>query len=128
LTEEKHKRHTQKIKASFVAITLVFLLTLGLFGWLLLDIRDLTTKTAKLSKTTAHLTLENTKRIKEIQESRVFSCRSTYRGVRRVFRPFFPKNPTTRQQRVTIVKFNRVINRLVKGCEKQTAPKQPKGH
>lgn len=120
---EKHKKHTQKIKASFVAITLVFLLTLTLFGWLLLDIRDLSTKTAKLSKTTAHLTLENTKRITEIQESRVFSCKSTYRGVRRVFRPFFPKNPRTAQQRAVVHKFNKKINQLVNGCEIQTNPK-----
>jgi hypothetical protein len=122
LTEERHKRHTEKIKASFVAITLVFLLTLGLFGWLLLDIRDITARTAKLSKATAHLSVENTKRIREIQKSRVRSCQTTYSGVRNVFRPFLPKHPTG-TLRTQIEKFNRVINRLIRGCQKQTNPR-----
>jgi hypothetical protein len=127
-TEEKrHQRHAKRIKLSFVLMTLLFFLIVGGFMWLLLDIRDISRKTASLSKATARLTLENTKRIDEIQKSRTFSCKQTYRGVRNVFRPFFPKHPSDKKQARTIQKFNRTIDALIAGCESQTKPKSGGG-
>jgi hypothetical protein len=126
--EKRQERHARKIKLSFVLMSLLFVLVLSGFAWLLLDIRDVSTrtqhlaqKTAKLSTTTAHLTLENTKRIAEIQASRNFSCKQTYRGVRKVFKPFFTKSPPA-----IVRKFNRTVNKLIAGCESQVKPKPKK--
>jgi hypothetical protein len=123
--EKRQERHAKKIKLSFVLLTLLFLLVLGGFAWLLIDIRDVSNRTAKvsaqtaiLSKATAHLTLENTKRIGDIQESRNYSCKQTYKGVRQVFRPFF-----TRSSKAIVQKFNRTIDTLVAGCQTQVKPK-----
>lgn len=121
--EKQHARHAKRIKLSFVLMTLLFMLIVAGFMWLLLDIRDISRKTAVLAKSTAHLTVENTKRINEIQESRTSSCKQTYRGVRNVFRPFFPKHPTDQNQARTIRKFYSTIDALVAGCESQTKPK-----
>lgn len=126
--ENRHKVHARKIKTSFVLLTLLFLLVLGGFAWLLIDIRDvsnqtaeLSDRTAKLSAATAHLALENSKRIEEIQASRGYSCRQTYKGVREVFRPFFKKAP-----KASIQKFNQTVDALIVGCQTQVKPK-PKG-
>lgn len=107
---------------SFVVLTVLFFLTLLGFAWVLTDVRDLSQKTANLSKATAHLSVENSKRINEIQTSRTSSCKKTYRGILDVIRPFFPKKGATKEQKATRAKFQRIINRLVKGCEKQTRP------
>jgi hypothetical protein len=121
--EKRQEHHAKRIKLSFVLLTCLFFLIVAGFMWLLLDIRDISRKTAILSTATAHLTLENTKRINEIQASRTASCRQTYRGVRNVFRPFFPKHPSDKKQARTIRKFNGTIDALVAGCESQTKPK-----
>jgi hypothetical protein len=121
--EKRQKKHAKRIKTSFVLLTFLFLFVLGGFAWLLLDIRDVSKKTAALSTATAHLTLENTKRIAEIQASRNYSCRQTYRGVREVFSPFFKGAPEAQVQ-----KFNRTIDALITGCQTQVKPKpKPKG-
>lgn len=110
------------IKRSFAVLTVLFCLTLAGFAWLLVDVQNLSQKTASLSKSTAHLSVENSKRIDEIQNSRISSCKKTYRGVRDVFRPFFPKKPRTVSQKKLVTKFDGVVKRLVRGCEKQTRP------
>jgi hypothetical protein len=128
--EKRQEKHAKKIKTSFVLLTLLFFLVLGGFAWMLVDIRDVSTRTAtlslqtaKLTAKTAHLTRENTKRIAEIQASRNYSCRQTYRGVRQVFRPFFVGAPEAQ-----IKKFNRTIDTLIAGCQTQVKPKsKPKG-
>lgn len=114
----------RRIKTSFVAIVVIFLLTLMGFSYLLNDVVNLSHKTSHLSKATAHLSLENSKRITEIQSSRVSSCKKTYRGVRDVFRPFFPSKPRTEAQKDLVQRFNRRINLLVRGCNNQTKPHQ----
>lgn len=118
-----YTKKNNDVPKAFVLLTLLFFLTLGLFAWLLHDVRDLSQKNAKVSKATARLSIENSKRISEIQASRIESCQTTYEGVRKVFRPFFPKDP---KQKALIVKFNSVIDGLVAGCESQTKP-QPSG-
>lgn len=68
-----------------------------------------------------HRISDNQSRIREIQESRVSSCRQTYEGIRDVFKPFFrPMTDRTAKERKDIRKFNRVINRLKAGCDTQT--------
>lgn len=109
------------VKRSFAIVTILFFLTLVGFSWLLVDVRDLSQKNERLTKATAHLTIENTKRIDEIQNSRVSSCKKTYEGIQDVFRTFFPKKLTDAQKKI-LAKFDRDISRLVRGCEKQTRP------
>jgi hypothetical protein len=43
------------------------------------------------------LVVENSNRIKEIQKSRLESCKRTYNGIREVFLPFFPPPPKNSQ-------------------------------
>lgn len=81
-----------------------------------------------------HLDSQNTARIAEVnklvrqqQQSRIFSCKTTYKGVRQTFQPFFPKkdDPTTPQNELTNTKkFNDNIDRLIRGCIKQTKIKR----
>jgi hypothetical protein len=122
-SDKRHERHSKRIKLSFILLTLLFFAIIAGFTWVLLDVRDLSSKTAALTKVSVRLTIENTKRINEIQKSRKFSCKQTYRGVRNVFRPFFPKRPHTSEQERTIRKFNRTVDTLVAGCESQTRTK-----
>lgn len=112
------------IKASFVAIVVIFLLTLAGFAYLLNDVIELSNKTADLTKATARLTRANTNHIAMIQQSRVSSCRKTYNSIHEVFEPFFPKKPRTRAQQELIDRFDHRVHLLVMGCTKQTAPHQ----
>lgn len=103
------------VKRWFIVITVLFFLILLGFSWTVHDIRA-------VSKKTAILSVENTNRINEIQDSRVSSCKTTYRGIRKVFSPFFPPSPRTEQQQHDVNQFNRIIHDLVDGCGKQTKP------
>lgn len=111
---EKHPRRT--ILIIYAVVTLVFLLTVSGFAWVVLDVLDLEKQNKNLGK-------ENHNRISEIQQSRVDSCKGTYRGIKEVFKPFFPAAPRTNEQQADLDKFNQTINRLQKGCVKQTKAK-----
>ena len=82
---------SRPIKVAFIAVTLLFFLTLAGFAWV----------------------------INDIQNSRESSCRQTYNGIREVFRPFFPEPPRTKEQQADLDKFNNTIDRLMSGCSKQ---------
>ncbi len=120
--DKKEKIRVRTIKIAFATLTVLFFATLCGFAWVLTDVQTLTRKTANLTKATAHLTVENTKRIKEIQASRVASCKQTYSGVRKVVKKLLPKHPNEQQQK-NIDDFDAVINNLRSGCTKQTDPK-----
>lgn len=107
---------------SFVLLTILFVLTLSLFSWLLIDVRSLSHRTAHISKATAHLSTENSKRISEIQESRTLSCQATYRSYSKVLSLFFPKKTRTKRQKTFFVRLHRVERNLILGCRKQTLP------
>lgn len=105
---------SRTIKRAFFIITAVFFLVLVGFAWIVHDIRG-------LSQETARLALENTKRITEIQQSRVDSCRSTYTGIYDVFVEFFPKNPRSKEEQESVDKFTNKIKVLRDGCAGQTS-------
>lgn len=117
-----HERNTRHIKMSFVLLTILFVLTLGSFAWLLNDVRNLSHKSAKLSKATAHLSIENTKRINEIQASRTLSCQATYRSYSKVFNQLFPEKSRTETQKTFFMRLHQVQRILIEGCKKQTQP------
>ena len=71
---------------------------------------------------TVHL---NNERITDINQSRLESCQRTYEGVRQVFNVFFPDAPKG-QEKKDIRKFNRRVDALKRGCERQTATKGDK--
>lgn len=121
--DKKAKMRVRTIKRAFLGLTVLFFLVLTGFAWLLVDVRDLSHKNAALTRTTALLTLENTKRINEIQDSRTSSCRQTYLSFIRVFNPFFSHNPSS-EQRAQIVRFRKLIHQLANGCPKQTDTKK----
>jgi cell division protein FtsL len=119
------------IKRSFIVLTAIFFVILCGFVWVILDIREISAETHKvaleskrLSEENRRLALENKKRDAEIQESRVSSCRQTYSSIRKVFRPFFPPPPRTKEQQDRLDKFNDTINKARKGCIIQTKPKE----
>lgn len=131
--ENKKKVKASHIKTSFVALTILFFLTLTGFGWVLNDLSEQSKKTKKLadttatlSKRTAHLTKENSKRISEIQASRISSCKTTYLSYPLVFKPFLPKKPYTPQDKILLKKFRSRVAYLVHRCEIQTKPKKVK--
>lgn len=120
----------KQITRSFVAITVLFVLILIVFSFDIHDSRKnsardgrLLKATVALSKANAILLKENSARIKEIQASRISSCKRTYRGIKEVFDPFIPANPTNPRQIDLIEKFHTNIDRLIQGCIKQTKPK-----
>lgn len=119
-SEHKPKK---KITRSFVAITTLFFLILMVFSFDIHDSRNNSKRDGRLLKSTIALSKANSARIKEIQASRVYSCKRTYRGIREVFKPFIPSKPKTVRQAETIEKFNANIDRLIKGCITQTKPK-----
>ena len=121
----KEKIRVRTIKRAFIALTVLFFLVLTGFAWLLVDVRSLSQKNADLTRTTALLTLENTKRINEIQDSRTQSCRDTYSSFDKVFEPFFPP-VRTKKERAMIAKFEKLVKTLKKSCPEQTKPK-PRG-
>lgn len=102
LTPEQAKRKRRAILIAFGVITVCFFATLLGFMFLL---------------------RQNRNRISDIQQSRVFSCQQTYRGVEEVFRPFFPsKEAATREQLNDLEKFHQQVLKLVAGCKHQTNP------
>lgn len=72
---------------------------------------------------TKKLAKQNENRIQEIQAARIASCKSTYEGVRQVFKPF-----TQGPQTPAIKKFNNRIDQLKANCPIQThVKKKPDG-
>lgn len=97
--------------------------------WTFIKANDAASEAHRTSKATKHLAVQNAnriadnqKRINEIQAARVASCRATYEGVRKVFKPFItdPKNPQ-------VIKFNNRIDELKKACPTQTRVKKERG-
>lgn len=65
----------------------------------------------------------NDNRIDDIQKSRIESCRSSYEGVRQVFKPFFrSKSQRTAKEQRNIEKFNRKVDDLKSTCPEQVEP------
>lgn len=123
MTENGTKHKANHIKISFTVLTILFVLTLAGFAWILTDVRDLSHKNARLSARTAQLVIENQHRVNDIQNSRVKSCKRTYEGVREIFAPFFPKkHHRTKTEKANINKFNHTITFLRNRCSKQTRP------
>lgn len=106
---KKRKRLSRELLIIFGVMTLIFVGTSIGFSIVVLNVRN--------------LGKENKHRIFEIQDSRVESCKGTYRGIREVFKPFFPAAPRTKEQQADLDKFNRTIAHLQKGCVKQTKTK-----
>lgn len=114
--EQRLDRRRKIITISFVILTILFFLTLVSYMLVLRDVRHLA------NENKARIT-ENRARINDIQNSRVESCKRTYEGVRDVFNPFIPPpSARTKRQQADIDKFNKVINKLKKGCVTQTRP------
>jgi membrane-associated HD superfamily phosphohydrolase len=119
--DHPHRRSTDKwvakpVIVAFVIVTVIFLATLIGFAWVVTDVQHNGTHIQNLS-------VENKNRIKDIQISRIESCKKTYEGIREVFKPFFPKDPKTKRQIENLELFNTTIDNLKKGCEKQTKAK-----
>jgi predicted PurR-regulated permease PerM len=111
----------KSIIIAFLLLTLIFFGTVGILAWIVIDQNQLNHKTNTLAKESKNLGQENKQRILEIQHNRLEACRSTYTGVYKIFRPFFPK-PHTNQERNLVNKFKRRINKLKQGCYKQITP------
>lgn len=119
-TNERRRRtdawFIRPVKLSFIILTIIFFVVLLGFGKLLVDVRN-------NSHRIDGLVAQNSFRIKEIQKSRIESCKRTYLGVREVFLPFFPPPPRTNKEQANLDKFNRNVHKLVAACAKQTTPK-----
>lgn len=102
------------IKRAFFVITIIFFLILAGFAWVVHDIRE-------LSQRTNNLSIENTKRINEIQTNRIGSCESTYTGIYDVFVEFFPDHPRSKEEQESVDKFTNKIEVLRDDCAKQTS-------
>jgi hypothetical protein len=100
------------IRVAFMALTCVFLLTLMGFLWLLKETHDLAVDTRTLSEA-------NIQRVRENRNNSIKSCKANIEGVRQIFKPFFPRTPTTLEQKKVIIKFNHRIDELKKNCKKQ---------
>jgi hypothetical protein len=98
-------------------MTLVFFLISAGFAWIVSDVKD-------ISKDTVHLVAENQKRIAEIEDIQSDVCRTTYEGIRFVFRPFFPPPPRSKEEQAQVDKFNNRIDRLKTRCLAQTNTKE----
>lgn len=112
----------RSIEIAFTLVTLLFFTTLLSLAWVINDVRDNTNSRIVLEQENRKLAQENRNRIKDIQESRLKSCQTTYSGIREVFKPFFPPVPRTAEQQKDLDKFNSTINRLILRCETQTKP------
>lgn len=112
------------VKIAFIIVTLIFFLTVCGFAWMVIRVQNLSEDTRDLVQTKAQLITANSNRIKEIQQTRVDNCKANYSGVRKVFRPFFPKKPRTLKQQADLDRFNRTIDGLKKDCKKPI--KKPK--
>jgi hypothetical protein len=112
----------RSIETAFILITILFFVTLGSLAWVITDVRDNTNARLDLVQQNQQLVQENKNRIKDIQQSRIRSCQTTYFGIREVFKPFFPPPPRTVEQQQDLDKFNTTINRLILQCKKQTKP------
>jgi hypothetical protein len=110
------KWRAKPIKYSFIVLTVIFVIILIGFAKVVHDVQ----RNSGNIKTLVH---ENAQRITDVQTSRVESCKTTYDGIRKVFKPFFPAHPTNKQQIENLEKFNTIINGLIKKCVIQTKPK-----
>lgn len=117
---------SKAIKVAFIIVTALFFIVLIAFSWVVNDIRVLSDRQTSLLDQNTQLVAENAKRIDEIQNSRLESCKRTYEGIREVFRPFNPPKPRTTQQQSDLDKFNGTIDGLMAGCSVQIKPKEKK--
>lgn len=108
MPEKKNNENSITVMVVFLIMTLLFLSTLAGFAWVVSDVRQ-------LSK-------ENKNRIEDIQRSRLESCKTTYEGIREVFKPFFPKEPRTQKQQDALDLFNKKIIELQLKCVRQVSP------
>lgn len=120
MTQGPRRRRTdgwsiKSIRFSFVAITVVFLVVLLVFAKLVHDVQSNSTRIN-------HLVSQNTQFIFDIQNSRLESCKRTYEGIRKVFKPFSPPKPRTEKQQSNLDKFDKTINHLKAACETQVLP------
>jgi hypothetical protein len=115
-TEEHELAIPLPIKIAFAIVTLLFFATLLGFSFVVNSIRDVSNKNTALLAQSQVLNRENKARINEIQSNRLETCKEIYRGVRKVFRPFFPPPPRTKQQVDDIEKFNLTVDKLVASC------------
>lgn len=111
------------IRVAFLLLTLIFVLSLIGFLWLLKSTHDLAEDNAALGKVNSVLILESAKREKEDRENAINSCRRNIEGIRLVFKPLFPSPPQTLEQRVIIGKFNSRINFLKNRCSQEFSRK-----
>lgn len=120
MTEEETK--SRRIRWSFIILTLIFCVILGGFAWIVNDLQNLSKDNVRLLKVNNTLIQENNKRISEIQQSRIESCKLTYQAFGKVFEPFYPRPPRTPEQQAQIDKFNGIIASFLRGCEAQVKP------
>lgn len=113
------KSISTEIKIVFLVLILIFFVVLLGFLWVVQDVRRISKESENLVKQNSVLALENKKRISEIQRSRIDSCKDTYSGIHKVFKPFFAQSPPA-----DVKKFNLSITKLKQGCAKQTKPKK----
>ena len=112
--------HLAPIVWAFVAITLIFFGTSVGFAWVVLHVNDNAKQLTVLVAENQKLLRENDNRIADIQKARIESCEKTYAGIHEVFSEFFPPEPRTPEQLNDVERFNSTINKLQKGCTKQT--------
>lgn len=122
MTEETDKA-VNRITATFVIMVVIVVAVLSGFGWVVSDVRDLTESNKNLAIANKNLLRENSNRINEIQTNRLAACIGTYEGIKQVFQPFFPPPPRSKIQQAQLDKFNKIVNRLKKGCKKKIQPK-----
>jgi hypothetical protein len=111
------------IRVAFLLLTLVFVLSLIGFLWLLKSTHDLAEDTAKLGRVNRVLIFRSAEREKKDKENSITSCKRNIEGIRLVFRPFFPSPPLTLEERKIIRKFNSRINFLKNHCSKEFSNK-----
>jgi hypothetical protein len=121
------KRLARPIKIAFVLITILFFAILVGYSKIYTNSKnDLTRDRERLSEI-QKLTQENAQRIVEIQGSRTYSCKQTYRGIRKVVFQLYPPQPArTDAQQESLEKFSITIDKFIDGCTKQTKPKNSK--
>lgn len=110
------------IIAAFVIMVLIFVTILIGFAIVVTNIRDVSKDANHNAEETVLLAKENTNRIREIQESRIESCKRTYQGIREVIQSFYPPPPRTQIEQNQINDFESTVVRLRQGCFTQTKP------
>ena len=119
--EQRDEVGANTIRIAFILLTIVFVLSLFAFIFLLNRTQDLAQSTAQLGKINNSLITANTIRDRQDKENSIRRCRRNLEGVRLIFKPFFPKPPLTNEQTYRINLFNSRVNELKRGCSKNFA-------